>query len=129
MATTQPFREMPAFAAIEPSDLPDAPSTHDRFWDRKNMILTSGMAAATAADFTATQRNLTSRSGGHEYNPVARVFTGSTPGRVVYFAGSGASTVALSYLLHRGGHHKLERVALLVGIGCSTEGATYSFSH
>jgi hypothetical protein len=31
-------------------------------------------------------------------------------------------TVGISYLLHTTGHHKLERVALMIGIGCSGQG-------
>ena len=85
------------------------------------------MGAATAADFAATHRNLS--RGGEERNPVARVFTGSTGGRVAYFAGSAAGTIGLSYIFHRTNHHKLERATLMVGIGCSAQGAAYSFTH
>jgi hypothetical protein len=114
---------------VSPASVPDAPSAHQKFWDWPNIALISGMGATTALDFVATQRNLSGPSGGNEYNPVARVFTGSTPGRVAYFAGAAAGTVGLSYLFHKTGHHKLERTTLMIGIGCSTQGAVYSFTH
>jgi hypothetical protein len=113
----------------QPASLPSAPSSPTSFWDRKNILLASTMAAATAADFVATTRNLTSRGGGQEHNPVARVFTGSTGGRVAYFTASAAGTVGLSYLFHKTNHHKLERAALMIAIGCSVQGAAYSFVH
>jgi len=116
-------------ANVQPASVPDAPSTHAKFWDRPNILLASGVAGTTALDFAATQRNLSGPSGGTEYNPLARIFTGSTPGRVAYFSGAAASTVGLSYLLHKLGHHKMERATLMIGIGCSTQGALYSFLH
>lgn len=132
IAVAQPIAATPAATpveAAEPANPPPAPSSHVRFWDRKNILLTSAMAATTAADFAATQRNLASPGGGREHNPVARVFTGSTGGRVTYFAGSAAGTVGLSYLFHKTNHHKLERATLMIGIGCSVQGAAYSFMH
>jgi hypothetical protein len=123
----QPIVASPIVKA-PPASQPDAPSAQ-KFWDLPNIMLVSAMGAITALDFLATQRNLASPSGGNEYNPVARVFTGSTPGRVAYFTGAAAGTVGLTYLFHRTGHHKLERATLLIGIGCSTQGAVYSFTH
>lgn len=114
---------------VQPGSVPDAPSAHKRFWDLSNSVLVGGMAGTTALDFVATQRNLSGPSAGNEYNPLARVFTGSTQGRVAYFSGAMASTVGLSYLFHKTGHHKLERTTLMIGIGCSTQGAVYSFLH
>jgi hypothetical protein len=126
-----PGESVPAspLGIVQPGPVPDAPSRHTRFWDLSNLMLISGMAGTTALDFVATQRNLSGPSGGNEYNPLARVFTGSTPGRVVYFSGAAASTVGLSYLFHKTGHHRLERTTLMLGIGCSTQGAVYSFLH
>jgi hypothetical protein len=115
--------------AVLPASVPDTPSAHTRFWDKRNILLASGVAGTTALDFAATQRNLSGPSGGTEYNPLARVFTGSTPGRVAYFSGAAAGTIGLSYLFHKTGHHRLERTTLMIGIGCSTQGAVYSFLH
>lgn len=132
IAVAQPLAGIPAAApvkAVQPVAPPAAPSSHVRFWDRKNILLAGAMAAATAADFAATQRNLSGPGGGREHNPVARVFTGSTAGRVTYFAGSAAGSLGLSYLFHRTHHHKLERATLIIGIGCSAQGAAYSFTH
>lgn len=125
---SQPALASPVVKAPSAS-VPEVRSAHQKFWDLPNIALVSGMGATTALDFVATQRNLSGPSGGNEYNPLAKVFTGSTPGRVAYFTGAAAATAGLSYLFHRTGHHKLERATLLVGIGCSTQGAVYSFTH
>jgi hypothetical protein len=114
---------------VEPVTVPEAPSAHKKFWDRTNIIMVSAFAGTTALDFAATQRNLAGPTGGTEHNPLAQPFMGSTPGRVAYFGGAAAGTVGLSYLFHKTGHHKLEHATLMIGIGCSTQGAVYSFMH
>jgi hypothetical protein len=68
-------------------------------------------------------------NGGHESNPLARMFTGSTAGQVINFEGGAATAIGLSYLFHRTGHHNLERMASLVQIGSSGIGFSYSLSH
>ena len=97
---------------IQPATLPESPS--HRFWDRENSILFAASAAFNAADFVLTRDNL--RGGGKELNPVTRVFSGSTAGLAVNFAGETAGVVALSYFFHKTGHHKMERVASMVNI-------------
>jgi hypothetical protein len=96
----------PLMRPVQPVTLPEAPS--HRFWDRENSFLFATSAAFSAADFVVTRDNL--RSGGQELNPVTRVFSGSTAGLAVNFAGETAGVVGLSYFFHMTGHHKLERV-------------------
>jgi len=74
-----------------------------------------------------TRSNL--QAGGIELNPVARVFGRSIPGLAVNFAGQTASIIAISYMLHRFGHHKLERFASIVNIGASGGAVTYGLTH
>lgn len=98
-----------------------------RFWDRENSALFATAGALAAADFCATHANLA--SGGEELNPVTRVFARSTPLLATNFVLETASVVGISYVLHKTGHHKLERATSFVSIGASAGAAGYSFSH
>ena|SRR5438477_5090780 len=111
----------PFVKSAEPLTLPEAPS--HRFWDRKNTILFATNAAFCTADFVVTRNNL--RNGGQELNPFTRVFAGSTAGLAVNFAGEAVGVVGVSYLLHKTGHHKMERAVSLVNIGSSAAAVTF----
>jgi hypothetical protein len=106
--------------------LPEAPAPHG-FWDKQNKVLFSLVGVSTAADFAVTHYNL--NHGGSELNPVARAFTGSTAGQVAYFTAGAAGTMGISYVFHRTGHHKMERVASMLQIGSSTFAASYGIAH
>ncbi len=103
-----------------------APSQH-KFWDKENTILFVSVAALSATDFAVTRANL--QSGARELNPVARVFAGSTAGLAVNFAGETAGTIGLSYVFHKTGHHRLERLTRLVNMGASSFAIGYSLTH
>lgn len=79
------------------------------------------------ADFAVTRANL--QSGGQELNPMVRVFGRSTAGLAVNFAGETAGVVGLSYLFHKTGHHRLERMVSLVNVGASTGAVSYGLTH
>jgi len=111
----------PLVKSSEPVTLPEAPS--HRFWDRENSILFATNAAFCTADFVVTRNNL--RNGGQELNPFTRVFAGSTAGLAVNFAGEAVGVVGVSYLLHKTGHHKMERAVSLVNIGSSAAAVTF----
>jgi hypothetical protein len=113
--------------AFVPMTVPTkAPAPHP-FWDRKNRALFSTVAGLAALDFYATHANLA--SGGKELNPVTRVLSGSTPGLATNFALEAGSVIGLSYVFHKTGHHKLERITALVNIGASGAAAGYSLAH
>ena len=112
-------------SVVEPVTLPEAPS--HRFWDRENSILFATNAAFSAADFIATRNNL--RNGGQELNPVTRMFSGSTPGLAVNFAGEAVGVVAVSYLFHKTGHHRLERAVSILNIGSSATAVAFDAVH
>ena len=46
-----------------------------------------------------------------------------------FFGGRMAGVVAISYLLHKTGHHKLERAFPVYASGDSAYGVAYSFAH
>jgi hypothetical protein len=111
--------------SVEPVTLPEAPS--HRFWDRENTFLFATSAAFSTADFIATRNNL--RNGGQELNPVTRVFSGSTAGLAVNFAGEAVGVVGLSYIFHKTGHHKLERAVSILNIGSSASAVAFDVVH
>jgi hypothetical protein len=106
--------------------LPEAPSSH-KFWDNQNRALFATVAALSAADFAVTRANL--QNGGRELNPVTRVFSGSTAGLAVNFAGETAGIMGLSYYFHKTGHHQLERITPMLSIGASSFAVVYDLSH
>ena len=110
---------------MEPVTMPEAP--RHRFWDRTNAALFAANTALSSVDFVVTRNNL--RNGGQELNPVTRVFSGSTAGLAVNFAGETAGVVAISYFFHRTGHHKLERAVSVVNIGSSTTAVVFDVAH
>ena len=114
-------------AVATAQNLPDAPSQH-RFWDKPNQILFFSHVALEAADFGITHHNL--NQGGKEMNPMGKTLCESgTPGQLAYFGGRTAGVAGVSYLLHRMGHHRLERAFLLVASYDSASGVKYSFTH
>ena len=127
LALLQPesIEASPMVKSVEPATFPEAPS--HRFWDRKNTVLFATSAAFSTADFVVTRNNL--RNGGQELNPVTRVFAGSTAGLAVNFAGEAAGVVAVSYLFHKTGHHKLERAVSMVNIGSSASAVMFDLMH
>lgn len=98
-----------------------------RFWDRENRILFSVAGGLAVADFCVTRANLA--SGGRELNPVTRVFSGSTAGLATNFALETGGLISVNYLLHKTGHHKLERITSYVNIGSSAGAVAWSLSH
>jgi hypothetical protein len=115
----------PMVRPVEPVMLPEA--TSHRFWDRENTFLFATSTALSTADFFVTRNNL--RNGGQELNPVTRVFSGSTTGLAVNFAGETVGVVGLSYFFHKTGHHRLERAVSILNIGSSTSAVTFDVLH
>jgi hypothetical protein len=106
--------------------VPREPIAH-RFWDRENMVLFAAVGGMAGADFYVTHANLA--SGGRELNPVTRVLSGSTPGLATNFALETGSMIGVSYLLHKTGHHKLERIASMMNVASSAGAITYGLTH
>jgi hypothetical protein len=111
---------------FETTATPPAPVQH-RFWDRENAFLFTTSAAFSAADFVLTRDNL--RGGGQELNPVTKVFSGSSAGLAMNFVGENAGAMALSYVFHRTGHHRMERLVSVVNIGSSASAVTFDLAH
>ena len=120
-APSRPIKPTSSLTAPQPTY-----ETH-RFLDRENRILFLAAAAVNGADFAVTRLNL--QSGGHELDPIVRLYGRSTPGLALNFVGETAGTIALSYFCHKPGHHKLERIVSFVDIGSSATAVSYGLAH
>ena len=117
--------ELPAAPVARPTTVEEY-----RFRDLQNSIAFTAMAGARAFDAVQTCRRFAQN--GHRADGgvwVERELPTQTCGGVVAFSagyvlvGSGAA-----YLLHKTGHHKLERVPMwLSGVGAA-QGIEYSFT-
>lgn len=99
---------------------PSAPA--HRFWDKPAKITLATSLSLAAFDMGQTCHNLA--TGGHEdWMP------SSCPGDIAITLGAHAAGEGLAYLLHRIGHHKLERFALAYLIQAHTRAIIYSKQH
>ena len=103
----------PVLAQLEPVDF----HAH-KFWDKGNIAIHSANFAMQTAD-AFTTRHVLDRHQGVERNPWARQFvTHGWAGQAAYSWGmSVGGTILTSYLMHRTGHHKLERMLPVIEIG------------
>ncbi len=93
-----------------------------KFWDGSNILLHSLNTASKIADFHSTERML--RRGGHELNPLLR----TRPARIGIILGFGTGGhVLIAWILHRTGHHKLERWFMVPSIGASGTAAGWNY--
>lgn len=89
--------------------------TH-KFLDLKNSLAIGAFGAALAADSYSTQRGLAYPQV-HEANPLARPFVSSTGGQIAYSSAGFALFAGGMYMVHRTGHHRIERIAPWVAAG------------
>jgi len=100
-----------------------APPDVHRFWDWQNAALFSGVAAARAFDFFSTSRF-------REKHLKEWLLDDKTVDNRPLFAaieaGGTLVSIGASYLLHRTGHHRLERWASILHIGAATAGGIWN---
>ena len=106
-------------------ELPSAPAPQHRFWDRTNILLFSGVAASRALDYTST-RHFQARGDNEVLIPDDVV--NNSAGFAALEAAGTATSVGISYLLHRTGHHKLERWMSIGHIGVTAVGVGWNYS-
>lgn len=85
-----------------------APAAH-RFFDLKNSLALTTVAASLAGDGWSTQQAL-GLPGVHEVNPLARPFVGSRAGEAAYSSAGLALVAGAMYLAHKTNHHRWERI-------------------
>ncbi len=98
--------------------------TH-HFFDRNNILLFSGIAVVRVLDYTST-RNMLARGREEELIPDDVVY--NSAGFASLEAAGAATSVGISYLLHRTGHHKLERWISIGHISVTAFGAARNYA-
>jgi len=83
----------------------EAPPVH-AFWDRENILLFSGIAVMRGLDYAST-RNMQAR--GRQEILLPDDVVNNSAGFASLEAAATMTSVGISYILHRTGHHKLER--------------------
>jgi hypothetical protein len=100
------------------------PGVH-RFWDRKNVLLFSGVAVFRGLDYAST-RNMLAR--GREEVLLPDDVVNNTAGFASLEAAAVMTSVGISYIFHRTGHHKLERWVSIGHIGITGFGVVRNYS-
>ena len=121
-----------AQAPAQPAQLPDhpQPSTQQakppvhKFWDQTNCYLFAGVLGARYLDFASTLN--ARRRGLNEALLNNETVDNHAAFATIEFAGA-ATSVGVSYLFHRYGHHSLERWTSIIHIGVTVFGAGRNF--
>jgi len=108
-----------------PSAVPRSEPPPHRFWDRTNILLFSGVALFRGLDYAST-RNFEARGRTEVLLPQSVVNNSAAFAGVE--AGGTAASVGLSYLLHRTGHHKMERWLSIGHISVAGVGVVWNYS-
>jgi hypothetical protein len=121
------FLVLPATAQVAGSgvSLPAAPTLQHRFWDRTNILLFSGVAAFRGLDYVST-RNMLAR--GREEVLLPDDVVKNPAGFAALEAAGTATSVGVSYIFHRTGHHKLERWMSIGHISVTGFGVARNYS-
>ena len=112
----------PGVTRSSESDLPFAPHS---FLDRKNILLFSGVAVFRGLDYAST-RNMQAR--GREEILLPDDVVNNSAAFAAVEAGGTLASVGISYILHRSGHHKLERWMSIGHIGVTAFGVARNYS-
>jgi len=101
---TQPAALQPLVPEVQTA-APVVPEKHP-FWDGKNILLFSGIAVVRGMDYAST-RNMQAR--GREEILLAHDVVNNSAAFASLEAAATLTSVGVSYIFHRTGHHKLER--------------------
>ena len=104
---------------------PSAPVSQHRFWDRENVALFSGVAAFRTLDYFSTQ-NMLSR--GRQEILLPDDIVNNHAGFAALEAAGTLTSVGISYIFHRTGHHKMERWMSIGHIGVTGFGVARNYS-
>jgi hypothetical protein len=112
-------------AAPEVESVPAAPKPVHRFWDRTNLLLFSGVAVFRGLDYAST-RNFQAR--GRTEILIPDDVVNNSAGFASLEAASAATSVGISYIFHRTGHHKMERWLSIGHISVTGFGVAWNYS-
>ncbi|HSY66458.1 MAG TPA: hypothetical protein VK829_17835 [Terriglobales bacterium] len=100
------------------------PAPH-AFWDRTNLALFSGIAVTRGMDYAST-RNFQAR--GRQEILLPDEVVNNSAGFASLEAAATMTSIGISYLLHRTGHHTLERWMSIGHIGVTAFGDIRNYS-
>ncbi len=95
------------------------------FWDRTNVLLYSGVGVFRGLDYAST-RNFQAR--GREEVLIPDDVVNNSAGFASLEVAGTATSIGLSYWMHRAGHHKAERWISIVHIGVTGFGVARNYS-
>jgi hypothetical protein len=95
------------------------------FWDRTNLLLFSGIAVTRGMDYAST-RNFQAR--GRQEILLPDDVVNNSAGFASLEAAATLTSIGISYLLHRTGHHSLERWLSIGHIGVTAFGDVRNYS-
>lgn len=121
----EPDSAKSALAALPtPQPAAVAPQPH-AFWDRANIALFSGIAVTRGMDYAST-RNFQAR--GRQEILLPDDVVDNSAGFASLEAAGTMTSIGISYLLHRTGHHTLERWMSIGHIGVTAFGDIRNYS-
>ncbi len=103
---------------------PLAPGVH-RFWDRENDWLFAGVGAGRALDYAST---LNLRRRGIDEVFLTNAIVDNHPLFAGIEAAATATSIGVSYIFHRTGHHRLERWTSAIHAGVAVGGAIRNYA-
>jgi hypothetical protein len=121
-SSAKPDSSKPSLPATKPAT--HAPPPH-AFWDRTNLLLFSGVAFTRGMDYAST-RNFQAR--GRQEILLPDEVVNNSAGFASLEAAGTMTSVGISYLLHRTGHHTLERWMSIGHIGVTAFGDIRNYS-
>lgn len=121
----QPATTISADSEITGNRSADSEASPHRFWDRTNIVLFSGIAISRGLDYAST-RNMQAR--GREEMLIPDGVVNNSAGFASLEAAGAATSVGISYLLHRSGHHRLECWLSIAHIGITGFGAARNYA-
>jgi hypothetical protein len=115
---------LPAQDSDKPVDpLPEKPQ--HRFWDRENILLFSGVSVFRGLDYAST-RNFMAR--GRTEILIPDDVVNNSAGFASLEAAATLTSVGISYILHRTGHHKMERALSIGHMSVTAFGVAWNYS-
>ena len=108
-----------------PSATRPVPVPRHRFFDRKNILLFTGIAVFRGLDYAST-RNMQAR--GRQEVLLPDDVVNNSAGFASLEAAATATSVGISYVFHRTGHHKMERWLSLAHISVTAFGVGWNYS-
>jgi hypothetical protein len=119
-----PDVRLPAPSSQDRTTPAQPPSPH-AFWDRTNILLFAGVGGFRGLDYAST-RNFQAR--GREEVLIPDDVVNNSAGFASLEAAGAATSIGLSYWMHRVGHHRIERWISIVHIGVTGFGVVRNYS-